>query len=374
MDVEFKRSVVSIMFGPGATRDDILKFSEYPDLREISLAGTDAVDQDLSSLTKRPYLASIDLSGTAITDSGLDSLITSRFYSRSLSIAETKCTADGIGRLVEYVPFYKLDIGGLSLTDADLAAIADRSNCSVEYLVLSNNPISNAGLLGLKGSNLASALSSLDLTDCKVDENGLFLSQFDDLILDGTQVTEAGLAAKLPSMTISQNLSFDRTALTDNILPSIAASRIWKLRLGETQITEQGLSAMGSSQLQHLSLNSRKFTGGCFETWKPNLNSLDMSHSGVTDEAIARIVQLQGLSSLELSDTVVTDACLMLLARSNLHFISISDTRVTAAGLAKFDWGYKRIGISPNQFTEAELKPLLQQRVDILIQTPMLKR
>jgi len=374
MDVESKRSVVSIAFGPGVARDDFLKLREYPDLREISLAGTDAVDQDLPLLTKRTYLGSIDLSGTAITDSGLDSLITSSFYSRSLSIAKTKCTADGIGRQVEYVPFYKLDIGGLSLTDADLAAIADRSNCSVEYLVLSDNPISNAGLLGLKGSKLASALSSLDLTDCKVDENALFLSRYNDLILDGTQVTEAGLAAKLPTLIISETLSFDRTAVTDNILPSIAASRISNLRLGETQITEQGLSAMGSSSLQQLCLNSRKFTGACFKTWKPNLISLDMSHSGVTDEAIVGIVELQVLGTLYLSDTAVSDACLPLLAKSNVHFISLCDTRVTAAGLAKFDWGYKRIGISPNQFTEAELKPLLQQRVNILIQTPTLKR
>ena len=258
--------------------------------------------------------------------------------------------------LIVVVPVYKLDIGGLLLTDADLASIADRSIGQVQYLVLSGNPISNSGLLGLKGSKLASALSSLDLTDCKVDENSLFLSQFDELILDGTQVTEAGLAAKLPMMTINRTPSFDRTAITDNILPSIAASRISILRLGETQITEQGLSALGSNSLQQLCLNSRKFTGAYFATWKPNLSSLDMSHSGVTDKEIANIVQLPGLGgSLDLSDTEVTDACLPLLAKSNVQVIFLCDTRVTAEGLTKIDWGYKRICISPTQFTGASI-------------------
>ena len=108
--------------------------------------------------------------------------------------------------------------------------------------------------------------------------------------------------------------------------------------------------------------------------WKPNLSSLDMSHSGVTDETIANIVQLRGLGGhLDLSDTEVTDACLPLLAKTNVYFISLCDTKVTSEGLAKINWGFRRIGISPAQFTEAELKPLLK-RVDILIQTPSIKR
>ena len=99
-----------------------------------------------------------------------------------------------------------------------------------------------------------------------------------------------------------------------------------------------------------------------------------MSHFGVTDKEIANIVQLRALGgSLDLSDTEITDASLPLLAKSNVRVIFLCDTRVTAEGLTKIDWGYKRICISPTQFTEAELKPLLK-RVDVLIHNASLRR
>lgn len=182
---------------------------------------------------------------------------------------------------------------------------------------------------------------------------------YSDLIIDGTLITDGGFATKLQSIAIFGTLSMDRTEVTDKILPSFTPTNISKLMFGETLITEQGLRHLGTATIGELSLNARKFTGACFADWKPTIQKLDISRSGVTDANIAHIVKLPNLSELSLRGTAITDACLQLLASSNLQTVDLRETQITAAGLAKVDWDDKELKVSATQFTNDELKFLL---------------
>jgi hypothetical protein len=182
---------------------------------------------------------------------------------------------------------------------------------------------------------------------------------YSDLILDGTLITDSGFATKLQSIAIFGTLSMDRTEVTDKILTSFTPTNISKLRFGETLITEQGLRHLGTATIGELSLNARKFTGGCFADWKPTIQKLDMSRSGVTDANIAHITKLPNLSELSLRGTAITDACLELLASSNLQTVDLRETQITAAGLAKVEWDDKELKVSATQFTDDEFKFLL---------------
>jgi Leucine Rich repeat len=352
---------------PDATRDDLMQLLTYPKLGAISLADSAILDRDLDSFAQFNNLNILDLSGTAITDQGLEKLANCKTLSR-LSLARTKCTAAGIARLLDKAQIFGLDLSALNLDDEGLREIVNCSNAPTQSYVLSRNPLTNAGIAILLEKFPDYGLS-IDLTDCQVDERCLTSIYYTELILDGTQITEAGFASKLATLVVNETLSMDRTAVTDNILPKLAAASIGKLKLGETRITEEALGQLGTSSCTELSLNSIKFTGVCFSNWKPSIQTLDMSHSGVTDATIAHIVKLPALYQLVLRDTVITDASLALLAESNLQTIDLCDTQITAAGLAKHEWDYKELKVTAAQFSEAEFKILLPL-AEFKIQSP----
>ena len=374
VEADVDGTVVGITLGPKASRAETQGMLDYRNMQYLRLANAEFEDGDLKLLKPLPQLESLDLSGTSLTDAGLEELA-GWSNIRTLSVAGTKCTAAGLKKFVERHPIYKLDVGHLNLTDADVNAIAAAITPTTPtvtgrgtvangiHLVLAGNPITNDGLAFLKNSV---HMWSLDLADCNIDEGGLAAVSYMDLNLDGTQV-DLTFARRAKTLAVFGTLSMDRTEVTDAVLPSLGSGSIHNLKLGDTQVTEEGLSGLGLNGLRCLSLNSRKFTGKCFESWRPNLNVLDMSHSGVSDAEIKHIVELTGVYNLSLSDTEVTDACLAMLAVSGIHTIDLSATHVTATGLAKQDWQRREISIAADQFTEAEFKMLLKHHRFIVV-------
>ena len=356
--------VMSIALGPSATRDELKLLYGYRSLDSLSLAGmADVADDDLLFLRTMESLTSLDLSRTSITDKGLE-LIAECPNVRFLRIVGTKCTAAGISNLVAHTSILSLDIGYLELDDDGIEAISSNMQSGLSYsLGLSGNPITNACFTKLHKN---ATIHSLDLTDCDVDEGCLLLDHYARLILDGTKITDAAFATRLQSpangtpLTIGA-LSMDRTAITENVLDAFSVNPPSVLKLGDTLIPEESLSRLGLGPKEHLFLNSSKFTGACFQNWRPSIAALVMSGSGVTDAAIENIVKLPNLRNLVLKDTAVSDACLKTLAKSNLRQINLSRTRVTARGLSAQNWD-KVVWISADQFEDAELTQLLDKK------------
>ena len=374
VEVDVDGIAVGINLAPEVSRAEIQGLVVYPKLQHLKLANAEFEDGDLKLLKPLTKLQSLDLSGTSLTDAGLEELA-GWSNIQTLSVAGTKCTAEGLKKFVERHPIYKLDIGHLNLTDADVNAIAAAITpttpkvigrgrlASGIHLVLAGNPITNDGLAFLKNS---AHTWSLDLTDCSIDEGGLSAASYMDLNLDGTRV-DLTFARRAKTLAVFSKLSMDRTEVTDAVLPSLGSGMIHHLKLGDTQVTEEGLSGLGLTGLRGLSLNSRKFTGTCFESWRPKINVLDMSHSGISDAEIKYIVELTGVYDLNLSSTDVTDACLATLSVSGIQTIDLSATHVTAMGLTKQDWQRKSISIAADQFTEVEFKMLLKHHRFIVV-------
>ena len=77
----------------------------------------------------------------------------------------------------------------------------------------------------------------------------------------------------------------------------------------------------------------------------PELHSLDLDGTGVTDRALSVLARLPRLSDLHLSDTRVTDAGLGAVGRVPLlHSLSLAGTRVSDLGLAALE-GHPRLAV-----------------------------
>jgi len=170
-------------------------------------------------------------------------------------------------------------------------------------------------------------------------------------------MSDAPFSALLSSLNCFK-LSINRTALTDNILPSLAlATRVQGLQLGETRITERGLANAQIQHLTRLSLNGKQFTGECFSAWRPSLLiSLDLSNSSVTDQTLANVVSLPALAFLNLANTGITDAGLAMITKTQIYAIDLRGTKVTAAGLCDSKISGKEIFLDINQFTSEEVR------------------
>ncbi len=358
--LDAEQAVVELSLGSGATREDIqAAMVAFPRLKKLSLANSDIVDSDLKLLRSFPLLQAVNLNGTPITDAGLAELVDMSRLAE-LSVADTQVTIDGIVSLLDaHHELRSVDVSNLGLTDEDLERLLElRYSRNFVKFSLRSNPVSMWGVMRLK--HAPDGVESLDLADCQFNADSLYLlagRQFIELTLDGTPLTDTTLASVLPKSMVRQ-LSFDRTQVTDAILPHIAmAGGITGLKLGESQITEAGLARVPFPKLQHLDLTSPKFDGSCFKTWKPlGLQTLSLSGSAVSDRTVTDIVQLPNLRTLDLSHTSLTDTALSTLARSPVTRLDLSHTQVTAAGLAKGNFSNVIVHLSIDQFSVEEFK------------------
>ena len=355
LQLDANNEPVELKVSPDTSLDELIKNERLQRIGTLSLANCRFGDEDVPKLSKFTGLHSLDLEGTQITDIGLLTLAEIRPISR-IGLARTKVTGLGLQTYIEKtsLPVY-IDLRE-SAIDCDQLAESPAIK-RILGLRLGKAQVNNVGLAKLLA---VTNLTELDLTDCEIDETafqnaGTLYSPM--LVLDGTLMSDVPFIALLSSLNC-YNLSINRTALTDNILPSLAlAKRVGGLQLSETQITERGLANSQIQQLTRLSLNGKQFTGECFSTWHPSLlTSLDLSNSGVTDQTLANVVSLPALVSLNLANTDITDAGLAMIAKTQIHAIDVRGTKITAAGLCDSKFSDKEIFLDINQFTSEEVR------------------
>jgi len=339
---------------PPTTDNSILDLSQFKDLSAISLAGTQLTESNLIAISKMNRLMDIDVSQTAFSDSSLKHF-SRRLYIEKLSLAGTQITTDGINEVMTgRRRIAALDIGDLDLDDEAFMQLHIQN---VTGLILRGNQITDKSLKSL------TSLFYLDLSGTKCDGSELgLLTQVGTLVLDGTLVDDSAITQLLASNSTLTRLSLRNTQVTDATLKTLAQyNLLTELKLGDGEITAQGLEAAGIAPSGLLALNSRKFTGNVFASWKPTIRRLDMSHSGVSDLDVHHLASVSGLQELSLVDCDVSDSSLAQLASMDLLKIDLTGTKVTAAMVAKIFPTSTLVHISPSQCGPEELAQHDQQ-------------
>jgi len=339
---------------PPTTDNSSLDLSQFKNLSAISLSGTQLTESNLIAISKMNRLMDIDVSQTAFSNSSLKHL-PRKLYLERLSLAGTQITTDGINEVMAgRRRIAALDVGDLSLDDEAFMQLHIQN---VTGLILRGNPITDKSLKSL------TSLFYLDLSGTKCDGSELgLLTNVGTLVLDGTSVDDSAITQLLASNSTLTRLSLRNTQVTDATLKTLAQySLLIELKLGDGEITAQGLEAAGIAFSDLLALNSRKFTGNVFASWKPTIRRLDMSHSGVSDLDVHHLASVSGLQELSLVDCDVSDSSLAQLASMDLLKIDLTGTKVTAAMVAKIFPKSTRVHISPSQCGPDELAQHDQQ-------------
>ncbi len=162
------------------------------------------------------------------------------------------------------------------------------------------------------------------------------LKQLQELNLDGTKVTDAGLE-HLKGLTQLRTLNLSGTTITDSGLKHLQSfTELQKVNLRGTKVTDAGLQHIaGLTQLQELNLTHTRVTDAGLQhlTGLTQLQTLDLTFTPVTGTGLDHIKSLPHLQTLHLALTPVTDAALEHLKGSTqLRELSLNGTDVTEAG------------------------------------------
>jgi hypothetical protein len=166
------------------------------------------------------------------------------------------------------------------------------------------------------------------------------LTRLEELCLNGTKVTAAGVVHFVKGRATLRRLELRRVPLRDDDLLDLnGLTELQTLSLRGTLVTDKGVGHLKAfTKLRVLSLMSTSVgdAGLAHLTALTELEDLDLDATAITDAGLEHLKALRKLRNLQMADTAVTDAGLEhLQALSNLKGLNLRDTKATQAGVDK---------------------------------------
>lgn len=352
--------------------------------------GPQSTNKQLQELADRmaresnfPHIYELDLSGTQVDDRCIETL-KAIYTLRWLDLSNSRITNQGIEELLNANYIGHLSISGIPHSFATMQTIVDVNQ--VDFLDLSDTGITIQDLSDTQINIWPNGLGlrNLSLTD---KELVAFLQgkSFDNLDLRGNQLTGSFLH-QLPQDYRRLKLSGNPLQDSEIALAAKAGIEIAYLELGEDSLSEQcipDLLQMAQSHLcledgsfseetiishagefhvlqNSLHLHGKQYTGRALAALEgsANLDTLDMSHSGVNTETL-EVIETAETGILDLSHTQIDDGAIPKLSKMKVSTLNLSHTTLTAEGICQGDWsGVGRLIVAPGQVTFAELEQI----------------
>ncbi len=320
---------------------------------EVSLARTWATDADVERVAAIKTLKKLDLSLTYVSDKGAEAIgKATQLEDLNLFTAEF-ITDAAIAFLRGNTNLRVLNLRGTDVTDISLEYVSQLAN--LRSLDISFTQIGDVGMEHLAP---LSQLEELNVGGMKISGSALhvlkYLPRLKKLSFYGTQRRNAGMCWA-PVMT---DIELDTIALLTNLeelnigdgvalgtpRPEALGPRTGEAECritGGTRISDLGVAKLAAlEKLRSLNLSGSVVTAGALKTLGglPNLQHLSLWNAeGINESAASGFESLKSLTSLDLSNTGIGDRVLAALAKlPNLQRLYVSDTAVTASGLAAF--------------------------------------
>lgn len=254
--------------GKRFTDASLLGLARIETIRHITLSDTSVTDDGLIAFAARAKrLAGLHMVSSRLTDRGLSAILVACPIA-NLQIHDAAGVTDAVAaRIAEHTEITELYLNGTSIGDRGVKEFEGMP--SVWSFCANGSRISDAGL-GSLGRMPALSLISLNAT--RIRGHGLQeLSMLEGLniYLEDCRVSDEGAALSLPRMTRMRRLSLSRTDVTDEGLESVGAcQRLEDLRLSDTGITDATLELLADL---------------------PELQVLYVERTGVTADGIAQL-------------------------------------------------------------------------------------
>ncbi len=291
--------------GPRFGDAELIPLLRLPDIRSLSLAKSRITDDGLARLSHLTNLESLYLSGTEVSEAGLKQLVNLKSL-RILDVSHTRVGNDL--KILERLPaLVSLNLAGTAITDASLLDVQQSGH--LRDINLRGTQVTRKGVYDFVQRVRARVLvdwSSYSYVAKNCDDAALadleWMRDLRELTLDSPTITDSGL----------RYLKF---------LP-----HLYQLKLVRCAITDDGLLHVGK----------------CRELTRLTMHGVPVSNKGM-----AHLSLLSRLEVLEVSGLAITDGALQHFADLNeLRLLVLSDTQVSGIGVRQMKSASKRISTS----------------------------
>lgn len=316
------------------------EFHSAETLTQLSIVNSGASDATVAALPRLPHLRTLDLSDSTVSDLALERMAT--FPSLEfLGVSRTGVTARGI-EFLETTKLTQLRAENLHLKDVDLAVFTKLEH--LEELSLADESLTGEGFrvftapLPLKRLNLRSV-----------------------------RLSTAG-AMRIGEMASLQSLTFQEVAFDEAKLKALCAeSRVESLGINDSTLPEAALRHLTASlDLKSLNLDGTKVTGAGFKGMMPlrTVALISLNKSALDDAGLAHVARaFPNVTSLSLNETDITDTGLKaVLKLTDLNSLALGRTRVTVKGLAELEsLASLSTLVVPSKISPTEIRAALPQ-------------
>lgn len=332
-------------------------------LRSLDLYSTDVTDIGVASLRGLP-LTSLIVANNPITDEGLAAIREAVPGLTKLGINRTAVTDGGLKRLEGWESLTSLNLSNTAVTDAGIEAL--RGVPQLKSLALNGSLVTAAGVAAFRAARPDCEVAWIeapadvdpgrqavlrvyqtggwisrwnrqvrlfaDLPDGPLPPGALTEVHLTDLPVDGSVL--ARLAPLVP-----RGLNLTGTNFSDEDLAEVRKTfpDLNSLLLYKTRITDTGLKHLeGWGALRYLDLNTTRVTdAGVTSLRGLKLTKLILANTKLSDEGLGAVREaVPGLSDLVINGTAVTDAGLKRLEGwDSLTSLTVFRTAVGDAGL-----------------------------------------
>jgi uncharacterized protein (TIGR02996 family) len=393
----------------------------HPVRRWRVMSGQTDLAEDLREAGRRAWcsrLESLDLSGWGAGLGEVSGFLMRSHFGRLRELDLSGLTPlEPLAEILEYAPFRErlklLRCGGVfgeggGLDVPGLARALGR-DCRLEELSVPFTYLAAEDLRDLLAADCCGELSSLSVRDNEIAPDGWDAFRHARCRLRELNISHTPLGAisldrllGCPALSELRRLHLNGCGSAMSNLRALAASRFWtqaeELRMQHGTIPEMSLDplfqAEGSPALRVFDVGGNYLRDEgvaklCEAPWAGSLAYLDLSQNYLTDaalRAIAKSRRFKNLRTLHLNfnsvyhqdgaepDESVTDAGLRALAEcpdlANLRILSVSGTRITAAGVEAVLNGphWRLTGLN---LAQCQLRPNV---VEVLASSPRLAR
>lgn len=271
----------------------------------------------------------------------------------------------------------------MQIRDEDLQLLRDVSVADVKQLSLPWTSITDAGVANLPSMP---QLTHLEITGKNLT-NACFhaLDKFPrltNLTIQGPRAATADDLAEVKKLSGLERLDIGAIEIGDDALPVLLAlPKLTDLRLNWAydgsrgpKLSPSAIARLGGcGRLKLLSLNGCAVDDAALKAIaesQPELFSLSLASTLVTDESIGSIQKLPKLEWLRLSHTRITDAGIATLAsHPSIKTLLLDDTRISDQALATFATmpKLKEISVRRSQLSEAGIASFKKLKPDAYV-------
>lgn len=311
---------------------------DIPNLQSLEIANVELSDQLIEPIAKFQSLRDLALNHTfLVTDAGLAHLVALKSL-RRLSLQGVNLATDAaLASIAGLTDLRELNITETAFGDAGLAPLAALNSLEALYLP---DAVTDAGLpalrdlTGLKRLGLGAGIAGDGLAQLAA------LVSLETLELRG-EVIGPGLE-HLSALPALRSLRCLGEVTAEGLSALSQAASLQELQVVGSELNRDHLDALGRlASLRMLRLDSVESESGweglaeCLNAL-PALEELAFNYTALDDAALAQIKGTQGIATLDLSGSAVTDAGMPHLRElTNLRHLMLDYTALSGAGLTQ---------------------------------------